>query len=264
MTQGVCDDLRVGGTLAATGISGGTSINSTAIQIADWSSVLGYVGFAGTIAQVNGRPGGVAVGDLLGRPRFLTLNMRIMRIGPASTLIEATECEQLLANTDDFLRLVAVPEQLIELDMADGTTRFTTFHAFDRAPMIQPLEQREISLGLISSWPYWREGGQENTDTINGPGTIAVGGSADVYDAVLVFSGDGTFTHNDAGWSIEVVGSGGPVTVDLGARTVTEGGSPATNRIRRSSRDWGWLVADSINNVTTDVSVDVTWRNNFQ
>lgn len=264
MTLGTCDDLRLGGTLAATGISGGQSVNSTAIQIADWSSVLGYAGFAGTIAEVNGRPGGVAVGDLLGRPRFLTLNMRIMRIGPASTLIEATECEQLLANTDDFLRLVAVPEQLIELDMADGTKRFTTFHAFDRAPMIQPLETREISVPLISSWPYWREGGNENTQTINGTDTIDVGGTADAYDPVLVFSGDGTFTHDDAGWSIEVVGSGGPVTVDLGNRTVTEGGVSATNRIRRSHRDWGWLIHDAINNVTTDVSVDVTWRNNFQ
>ena len=39
-----CDDLRLGGTLSATGITGGLSINNTALSIEDWSGVLGHPG----------------------------------------------------------------------------------------------------------------------------------------------------------------------------------------------------------------------------
>ena len=115
---------------------------------------------------------------------------------------------------------------------------------------------------LVADWPYWSVGGQEETDTISGADTMTVGGTQDVYDAVLVFAGDGTFTHSGLGWNIEVTGSGGAVTVDLGARTVTEGGNPAPNRIRRSNADWGWFEPGS-NSVTSDVSVTVTWRNQY-
>jgi hypothetical protein len=52
------------------------------------------------------------------------------------------------------------------------------------------------------------------------------------------------------------------VTVDFGARTVTEGGLPADNLLRRSHRNWGWLVPGS-NSVTTTVSTVFTWRSSF-
>lgn len=32
-----CDDLRIGGTLSATGITGGTSVNNYGISVEDWS-----------------------------------------------------------------------------------------------------------------------------------------------------------------------------------------------------------------------------------
>jgi hypothetical protein len=262
MSIGVCDDLRMGGTLSATGITGGTSIQSRAIQVADWSGVYGYVGLTGSVVEVNGRPGGYIAGDLLGMTRFLELPMRFTRMGPAQTLVEATDCEQLVANTDDFFRLLAVPNQLLELDMPDGTSRFLTITAFDRAPLDVIGEIREGVFPATSPWPYWREGGNQQTDTISGADTLAAGGNVSIYDAVLVFAGDGTFEHTTLGWEIEVTGSGGPVTVDLGNRTVTEGGLPATNRIRRTNRDWGWFTPGN-NSVTSDVSVVVTWRDQW-
>lgn len=232
-------------------------------MITDWSGVLGYTGMSGEVGEVAGKPGGIVTGDQLGLSRIINLNMRFTRMGPSQTLVEPTESEQLVANTDDFLSLLRVPDQLIELDMPDGTSRFTRFTALDPSSIVQPRETRTAGFTVISPYPYWREGGNENSQTVSGADTISVGGNADVYDAVLEFSGDGTFEHLGEGWSIEVVGSSGAVTVDLGARTVTEGGVAATNRIRRDRRDWGWFVPGS-NSVTSDVSVDVTWRNGYE
>lgn len=258
-----CDDARLGGTLSSSGVSGGSSILSYAMGVRDWSDLHGYVGLSGDVAEVSGRPGGIVTGDLLGLSRFFTLNMRFSRFGENMTLTEPTPGEQLVANTDEFLALLRVPGQIIEVDMPDGTSRFTTFTALDRAALNQPRDIRTGSFSLISPWPYWRQGGTEETDTISGADTITIAGTAPVYDAVLVFSGDGTFQNTTEGWSIEVTGSGGPVTVDLGARTVTEGGSAATNRIRRDSRDWGWFSVGT-NNVTSDVSVDLSWRRSYE
>lgn len=257
-----CDDLRLGGTLSATGITGGLSINSTAIEVVDWSNVLGWPGVAGEVIQVNGRPGGQLTGDLLARPRFFNLNLRFTRFGPVDfTLVEPTPQEQLVANTDDFLTLLTTPNQLLELDMPDGSSRFLRASALDPTSIIQPRRERSANFAMVGSH-YWRAGGNQSTDTINGADTMVVGGNAPVYDAVLVFSGDGTFTHNTLDWELEITGSTSAVTVDLGNRTVTQAGSPAPNLLRRDRRDWGWFVPGN-NSVTTDISVGVTWRNAY-
>jgi len=257
-----CDDLRLGGTLSASGITGGTSINSTAIAVDNWAGLLGTAGIGGQALEVNGRPGVLYGGDFLGRGRFFNLQMQLTRYGPNLTLVAPTEDEQLTDNTDDFLTLATVPETYLEVDMPDGTSRFLRVTNLDPAYTNQATKLRKISVPFVADWPYWREGGQEQTDTISGADTLVVGGKKTVYDPVLVFAGDGTFTNSTEGWSIEVTGSGGAVTVDLGNRTVTEGGNPALNRIRRTSRDWGWFIVGN-NSVTSDVSVTVTWRNQY-
>lgn len=263
-----CNDLRLGGTLSSSGLTGGTSINSTALMVSDWSDILGTAGLSAQLQQVNGRTGGFISGDRLGLARFPTLNMRITKYGPNLTLVEPSFDEQKQANTDDFLALVTDPAgNYLEVDMADGTSRFIYVYDLDPAPMRQPEKDRTIAVPLASPNAYWKEGGQEDTDTIASADTMTVGGNRSVYDAVLVFAGDGTFTHSTLGWAIEVTGSGGAVTVDLGNRTVTEGGNPALNRIRRTPATgaggvWGWFTPGS-NSVTSDVSVVVTWRSSW-
>jgi hypothetical protein len=255
-----CNDLRLGGVLSAAGLTGGTSINSTALAVADWSQILGSAGMSGRVQVINGRPGGVVSGDLLGRERYPILSMHITDRDAAGGLTEPTTSEQKVANTDVFLGLITDPDgQYLELVMADGSLRFIHVRDLSPAPIIQRRRSRRIRVPLVSTFPYWKAGGQESTQTISGADLMAFGGNREVYDAVLVFAGDGTFTHSDLGWSVEVTGSGAAVTVDLGARTVTEGGTDALNRIRRDSRKWGWFVPGS-NNVTSDVSVEVTWR----
>ena len=261
-----CNDLLLGGTLSASGISGGTSINSTALHVYDWAGLFGTPGITGSMLNVNGRPGGFLAGDQLGRQRFFNLNIEATKMGPNITLTEPTADEQLKANTDDFLDLIQEPETYLEVVMPDGSKRYLVVTNLDAGYTNFSLKKRRWSIPLVSDWPYWRRSVAEE-DTISGADTIGVTGKKTIYDAVLVFSGDGTFTHSDEGWAIEVTGSGGAVTVDLGARTVTEGGNPALNRIRRTvvegmGRIWGWFPTGT-NNVTSDVSVDITFRPQF-
>lgn len=265
-----CNDLRLGGTLSGSGITGGVSINGTAYSVTDWSSILGLSGVSNSQVEVYGSPGAIAAGDLLGLPYFFDLNLAILDRNFAGGLTEATANEQKQANTDLFLSLLAAAQpQYLELDMPDGSSRFRRVQAFNPAPIRQPRRLRTISAPMTDNWPYWHEGGNESTDTISGADTLIVGGDVDVYDAVLVFSGDGTFTHTGLGWGIEVTGSGGAVTVTLGPppRTVTEGGNPAPNRVRlhpapNQGRKWGWFEPGN-NAVTSDVSVTVTWRDQY-
>jgi len=234
-----------------------------AISITDWTGIFGFAGLTGRAVEVSGRPGAYFGGDLLGRPRFITLNIGLSRYGPAITLTEPNARDQLWKNTDDFLSYLADPlGNYLEYVLPDGSLRFTHVRALDSASISQPRTVRRISVPLVSEFPYFKAGGAQSSQVINGADTMAIGGRVTLYDPVLVFSGDGTFTHSDLGWTIQVTGSAGPVTVDLENRTVTEGGTAATNRIRRSSRDWGWFPVGT-NNVLTDVSVTVTWRPSY-
>ena len=258
-----CDDLRLGGTLSATGIAGGQSINNTGIGVEDWSSLLGTAGITGQSVEVFGRPGAYLAGDRLGQPRFPTLNMQIT--GWDRTGGTAWIDTQLQDNTDTFLELLSSPSgEYLEVDLPDTTSRFLYVWNLDPSLIAQPRRVRTMRAPLFSSFPYWKEGGQEDTDTISGTAPLSVGGNREVYDFEMVFSGDGTVTHNGLGWTIEVTGSGGAVTVDLSTQpiSITEGGTPANNRVRRNNRKWGWLVPGN-NSITTDVSVDFTWRSSW-
>lgn len=262
-----CDDLRIGGTLSATGITGGTSVNNYGISVEDWSQILGTGGVSASVQVVNGRPGGFVAGDQLGRERYPTLNLAITDLNASGGLTSPTPPEQKQDNTDALLALVGNPAgNYYEVDMPDSTSRFLYAYNFDAAPISQPRRKRTIRIPLVSPMPYWKEGGNQSTDTINGSDTLVNGGNANVYDAVLVFAGDGSFSHNTLGWVLTISGSGGAVTVNMGARTVTEGGNAADNLLRRSgpdARKWGWFTPGN-NSVTTTVSVEVTWRSSWQ
>ncbi len=258
-----CNDLRLGGTLSASGLSGGTSINSTALSVANWSQILGSAGMSGRVQMINGRPGGFVSGDLLGKERYPILSMQITDHDASGGLTESTRYHQKVVNTDIFLGLISDPDgQYLELDMADASLRYLHVRNLGRSPLMQPRKLRTMRVPLVSVGPYWKAGGQESTQTISGADVMSFAGNREVYDATLVFAGDGTFTHSDLGWTIQVTGSGAAVTVDLGARTVVESAATAINRIRRNNRKWGWFTPGA-NNVTADVSTVVTWRASY-
>lgn len=85
---------------------------------------------------------------------------------------------------------------------------------------------------LKAAKPFWRAAG---TSAISG-GAFTPAGDGVVDDMVISFGGDGTATID--GETIAIVGSGGAVTVDCGARTIMSGGNPADAWFRCSSERW--------------------------
>lgn len=109
---------------------------------------------------------------------------------------------------------------------------------------------------------YWR--GATELSYSSGTGTINVGGNAPVHDAILTFTGDGSIMTNDGLSGVEIVDSTGAVIVDCGARTVTQGGSPAPGLIRPLTNRWLYLPShptDPVNPVAVTVvgTVEVDW-----
>lgn len=261
-----CDDLWVGGSLSSSGLSGGVSINATDISVADWSSLFGTVGMSGSMIGVYGRPGAYLAGDRLQMDRFLTLAVNIHRRTVAA---ECTESElALMDNTDEFLRILSQRAgTYLEVVFPDGSTRFTYVVNLDPGPMRQPGSRRSFAIPLRAPWGNWWEGGLQSSEAVSGATALVVGGTQPVYDARIVFSGDGTFEHTDLGWEITIAGSSGAVTVDLGRRLVTQGGLPATALMTRvpvvgEGRVWGWFPVGT-NNVTSTVGTTVEWRNQW-
>jgi hypothetical protein len=260
LVSAVCDDLRLGGTLVPeSGISGGTTINGTTLAVDDWSGIFGHTGISYTPVEVSGRSGALVVGDGLPLARYPTLNMRIKNQGECDAM--DTPADRLLENTDTFLALLAdAAGQYLEVDLPDGSSRFTHVRALTPALWSQPNKVRRIVVPLFSSDAYWSEGGAGHVESVNGVTAFAVGGNVHVYDATIHFGGDGTFTHLDNDWSITIDGSpGGTVHVDLGARTVILSGDPADQYLTVTNRLWGWFTPGT-NNVESDVACSVSIR----
>jgi len=255
----VCDDLRLGGTLdTETGLSGGTNINGTELAVADWSGILGHSGISYTPVEVSGRQGGFLVGDGLPRHRYPTLSMRIKDQGECDAL--DTPADRLLENTDTFLALLASGQgQYLEVDLPDSTSRFIKVYALSPAAISQPRAVRRITVPLYSPDPYWNEGGINHVEAVSGVDSFSVGGNVHVYNAVIHFSGDGTFAHLDNDWSITIDGSTGTVDVDLGARTVQQASVDADHLMTPTNRLWGWFTPGT-NNVQSDVPCSVAIR----
>lgn len=263
MPTPVCDDLRIGGTLSATGIASGISIQNTRMMVADWTGVFGHVGFSLRPVQASGRPGSTLVGDGLALSRSLTLPLTVTRWGPTDRglIVASSEGKQLWDNTDLLLGYLADPAGFyLEVDDPETGSRYVQAYAISPAA-IRQREWRRMDIPLISPWPYWREGGNEQSVSGTGAGTITIGGNVKVYDAVLTFSAAGTYTNSTAGWNIVVSAA---CVVNLLTRRITVGGVNSDNLLTsRSSRDWGWFVpgANTIGRTTT---IGTVWRDQYE
>lgn len=258
-----CDDLRIGGTLSATGISGGISIADSRLTISDWSGIFGHVGYSLQVVQISGRPGGTLVGDGLGLVRFITLPLLITRWSTTGkgSLVASSYGKQLWDNTDLILGYLANPDGFyLEVDDPETGTRFTQCFTPNPSPISQ-IEWRRMSIPIVSPWPYWSEGGNELTNTGTGAGSLTNNGNVPIYDAILTFSGAGTFTNSTAGWTITVSAA---CVIDLGNRTVQVAGVNSDGLMTaRTSRDWGWFEVGA-NTLARSVSVTVTYREQFE
>jgi phage-related protein len=260
LVSAVCDDLRLGGTLDdETGISGGMTINGTALAVEDWSNLFGHAGLSYTPVEVSGRPGGFVVGDGLGLARYPILNLRFKTQGECDAL--ELPADQLLENTDEFLALLTSAQgQYLEVDLPDSTSRFIHVTALTPALYSQPGHTRRITVPLYCPEPYWTEGGINHVEAVSGVDSFAVGGNVHVYNASINFAGNGTFVHLDNDWAITIAGAGaGTIHVNMGPRTITQSGDHVDQVMTPTNRLWGWFTPGT-NNVQSDVATSVSIR----
>jgi hypothetical protein len=255
-----CDDLRIGGTLSSSGISGGQSINNSGIAVQDWSGLFGHVGYTLTAARVNGRPGVTLVGDALPKERYLTLNLALINARRTGGSVLSTTGGYLWANTDLILQYLADPTGFY-LEVDDPiATRFVFCNAPDPATIDYLRAERRAVIPLIASEPYWKVGGTETTSTGTGAGTVTITGNVNVYDAIISFSGAGNYVNSAAGWTLTVSAA---CIVDLGNRTVQVGGVNSDNLLTsRTDREWGWFIPGA-NTISRSVTSTVTLRSQY-
>lgn len=257
-----CDDLRIGGTLSGSGITGGVSIQDTRIMVSDWSGIFGHVGHSYQPMAVAGRPGVVLTGDGLPLERFITLPLLITRWNEVSrgAITAPSEGAQLWDNTDLLLGYLANRNGFyLEVDDPDGTSRFAFCYAVTPAAISQ-IEWRRMAVGLIAPWPYWKLGDTQFSDTASGGGTITITGNVPVFDPVITFSGAGTYTNTTAGWTLTTTGA---CVVDVGARTVQVGGVNNDNLLTRTDREWAWFEVGA-NSITRSVSCTTVLRQQYE
>lgn len=256
-----CDDLRIGGTLSATGISGGVSINNSGIAVQDWSGLFGHVGYSSFAARVAGRPGITLVGDALPKERYLTLNMAFTQAARTGGSVQSSRGAYLWNNTDTFLGYLTNPTGFyLEVDDPLSTTRFVFCNAPDPTAIDMFREERRAAFGLVATHPFWKVGGTEITATGTGAGTITNVGNATVYDAIISFSGAGNFINSTAGWTLTVSAA---CIVNLGLRTVTVGGVNSDNLLTgRTAQAFGWFVPGA-NTISRSVTSTTTLRSQW-
>lgn len=260
-----CDDLKLGGTLGSSSITGGVSVSNEGIAVEDYAGLYGAPRQRGVVAEVSGRAGAVlsSVDNRLPAARLFNLPFWILDRNPATGLLDGdSPGEWVDANQDTIDRLIhARSGFLIERVRCDGTRRY--LHAFQNGQATVRVRGRwRLNIiPCVAPFPYWRTVAAVGPQTISGATTISINdGSMPVYDPVLVFSGDGTFTNSDTGQAITVAGSSGAVTVRCGDQpSVTQAGVPARNLVTTNDDEWMRFDRGTVN-VTSTVSVDVSWR----
>ena len=260
-----CDDIKIGGTLGAMSITGGQSIANEGIAVDAYGGLYGPPRQRGQISDVSGQAGGTSTSteERLPAARLFNLPIILGDVNPATGLADGgfTPAEWTAINQDTVDEIIhSRTGFLIEHIRCDGTHRFLkAFQNGQPLVNVRGILERLMLLQCVAPYPYWRST-LTSSDTIAGADTLTVAGAAPVYDATIVFSGDGTFTNSDTGQSITVAGSSGPVTVHCGdGRTVTQAGVPARNLATPNDDEWMRFDPGTVN-VTSTVSCDVSWR----
>jgi hypothetical protein len=263
-----CVSIKLGGTVTDAGITGGIDIGDLRYQVNDWSGLWGSIPIRANHARISGRAGRVLTGSKLPDFRLLTLNLRSLPWDPTGGWSDGAgysdeECGQIIENLLGLTGFFGDSDPLvIEWVIDTARSLYLETYAVQGAQVFTQGKYRLISQPLEASYPYWREDVLQ-TDTISGADTITNSGTAQVWDPILVFSGDGTFENLTTGQEYEVAGSGGAVTVDVGRKLVLEGGADADGVGFPDSSQW-MRLAKGVNSVTSDVSVDVKWRPGYK
>jgi len=259
-----CLDLRIGGTLSSSGITGGQTIQVPAHGPRSYTGLLGHPGFQNSGVRTIGRPGVYIPATNFAQERLATLDLLITGNPlPGETISDDGACWELDQNTDRVLAYMADPDGFyLERDLADGSSRFLQLRALSSFPIATPaVFTRTLTAVLTGVYPWWRAGGAQSSNVISGATTVNNPGTASVQDLVLSFAGDAILTNSTTGQSLEIDGSSGTVTVDVLAGSITQGGNPADNLLVAQS-DYELFRLDPGDNSVSRVgaNVTITWR----
>lgn len=146
----------------------------------------------------------------------------------------------------------------------DGDIEIQAWGLVDKAVVVSGDPGRwSMLVELILQWPYWHELPQVTRASATSH-SFTTGGTAPIADMVATFAGDGILTYAAGGSILEIAGSSGAVVVDVGRRTVTQGGVPARGLLRLGDgtpAHWMRWPAQTAIAVTSTVGVALAYQN---
>ena len=202
------------------------------------------------------------------RAKTITLNLRAYG-RDATGIVTTSVGEHLEANIDDILELIAgAGEQVIlEMDMADGSTRWIKIQPlvesqFQEGAYFNPsMGSYDFPLIVSAAYPMWQSEAEHTQIVTPGADTIVNAGNARISNAVYALAGAGTFTNDDDG---DVLTATAAVTVDVGTRQISNGGSPTPGRLDPPNKLWWFRLRAGTTNVTAaTVNTTVTYRDHW-
>jgi hypothetical protein len=266
-----CQRLRLGGTISGSTLSGGTLIETSGKNLFVHSTYLGIPGKKSANLNTPSRDGQYArVGSAAGpgklyAQRNLTLSLIVYGLDDDG-LILTSECEEMETNLDEIKDLLSSEEQIIlERDWTDGTTRWIQIEqlgeAFDTPGPVK--YSKQLLVPCVAAYPFWQSE-TLNTGTVTGTPLVVTNlGNAPIANLLLSYASDAVLSHAAYGATLEVDGSSAAVIVDVGARTVTQSGSPADNLLIRNKPYWIRLPKAGGTLTRSGATVTVSWRDSW-
>lgn len=259
-----CADVKIGGTISGSTLSGGVSIAHAGLSIVDYGALWGAPRFRASGVEVIGQPGIVLPAAPVPASRNIPLAVAVRPFDSTGLLTLA----DLDGNLDDVLAELTDPAgTLIQWTRIDGTELWIKAICLTSISVTQIVQQRVAQLPMTGLWPYWQEA-TLRSDTVNGAAASlspAISGTVkQIANPSMVFAADGYFEDDTTGLRVTVSGSGGtPVTVARDATTgrwrVTQSGSDAPGLA--SWNDRRVMVLTKGGTFTSTASVTVQWRN---
>lgn len=255
-----CDRVRFGGTIAGSTISGGTVVTSPSIFVNE-VELLGHPGFRGFDTPLLSSDGEFFRTQKPLNPRFMTLTILTFDRDINGLVTDPDgNCQELENSTDTLLGLLGLGQFMIERELPNGDVRWIMAQVNGAASFIQgPIHtSRQLICPIRCAYPMW----QSETQTSGAITTSVVNaGNGRISNAVITLGGSAVLTNPSSGERLENL-DGGSIVVDVGTRTVTQGGSPADNLLEPSTPSW-MTFGGGTTTITTTGSVSAVRRDHW-
>ena len=227
-----------------------------------------FSGYRGANPQLLGTDGQFHRTNKPLRAKPITLNFRGYG-RDATGIVTSSVREHLEVNMDGIFELIAAAgeQAILERDMADGTTRWIRIQimqgvAFSEGPFFNnEMGSYDLPVFALAAYPFWQSETQHTQVVTPGADTIVNAGNARISNGSYAIAGAGSFTNDDDG---DVLTATAAVTIDVGAKTISNGGSPTPGRMDPPNRDFWFRLGPGTTNVTAaTVNTTVVYRDHW-